>query len=53
LLIPRFDHGADEGKQIAKGEKVTALVPGVENGSENGCEGFAVVRSLSSRDSQF
>jgi hypothetical protein len=30
LLIPRFSHGADEGKQIAKEEKVTELVPRVE-----------------------
>jgi coenzyme PQQ precursor peptide PqqA len=29
-----LEHGAVEGKQIAKGEKVTAVVPGVEKGGE-------------------
>jgi hypothetical protein len=29
-----LEHGAVEGKQIAKGEKVTAVVPGVEKGAE-------------------
>jgi hypothetical protein len=45
LRIPRFYHGGDEGKQIAKGEKVTGEVPGVENAGLNGCESLAFVRS--------
>jgi hypothetical protein len=35
LRNPRFHRGAVEGKQIAKGQKVTALVPRVENRIEN------------------
>jgi hypothetical protein len=30
IADPRFHHGVDEGKQIAKSEKVTVEVPGVE-----------------------
>ena len=34
MLIPRLDHGATKGIQIAENEKVTALVRGVENGAK-------------------
>jgi hypothetical protein len=30
VLIPRFYHGAVEGKQIAKSKKVAEMVPSVE-----------------------
>jgi len=31
MVNPRFFHGADESKQIAKPAKVAEMVPGVEN----------------------
>ena len=34
MVDPRFRHGADESKQIAKGEKVAGVVPHVEKWRE-------------------
>jgi len=43
LLIPRFYHGAIEGKQRAKAQKVTEQVPVWKNGRElaQGVQTFA------------
>jgi hypothetical protein len=35
---PRFRHGAEQSKQIAKGEKVAGVVPHVENAGDAGAE---------------